>query len=391
MKKSLAQIEREILEERQRIIDQRIAEEKRVFESREKARLEWIRMNEKFSPTTSSSSSSAGGSRPLVEVDYSNLSISVSDFVPGIGNPQINSITMEISSNGVNPPQILERGIVYGLLSDPLITDDDVFKVEDGGTGIGEFTMENINIDDAFWFQEVFIRAYLITIDNNIIHSPSGLSPSIAFTPEICLAEGTKITLSDRSTKNIEDISYDDEILVWDFDNGEFSSSKPLWIKKSQTTFRYNLIKFSDGSDIKTISQHRIFNKESGKFTYPMTDETPIGTTTFNHRGEEISVIQKGIKDGEVNYFNVITDRHINMFANGILTSCRFNNIYPIENMKFEKDNRILRNKEEFNSVPDKFYNGLRLSEQSMSSEIIDKYVKRLIRNEVEVEIEESI
>ena len=179
-----------------------------------------------------------------------------------------------------------------------------------------------------------------------------------------CLAEGTQITLADRSTKAIEDIRYDDSLLVWDFDRGEFASAKPLWIKKLEIAYQYNLLKFENGAELKTIDQHRIFNKELGKFSYPMTDDTPIGTTTFTDNGTETKLISKEIVNESVAYYNVITDYHMNLFANGILTSCRFSNLYNIKNMKYVKDNRKLIPKEEYPNVPDKYYHGLRLAEQ---------------------------
>ena len=179
-----------------------------------------------------------------------------------------------------------------------------------------------------------------------------------------CLAEGTQITLADRTTKAIEDITYEDELLVWDFDRGEFASAKPLWIKKLEIAYQYNLLKFENGAELKTIDQHRIFNKELGKFSYPMTDDTPIGTTTFTDNGTETKLISKEIVNESVAYYNVITDYHMNLFANGILTSCRFSNLYNIKNMKYVKDNRKLIPKEEYPNVPDKYYHGLRLAEQ---------------------------
>lgn len=62
-------------------------------------------------------------------------------------------------------------------------------------------------------------------------------------------------------------------------------------------------------------------------------------------------------------FYNIITYKHINIFANGILTSNSLNNIYPINNMKFIKDNRELRSIEEFD-VSDYVFEGLRLAEQ---------------------------
>lgn len=134
---------------------------------------------------------------------------------------------------------------------------------------------------------------------------------------DACLAEGTEITLADRTVKKIEDIEYDDELLVWDFDNGCFSTAKPLWIKKKQVTSKYNLIKFDNGTELKTVIDHRIFNMESQKFTYTMNEQdTPIGTTTFLDDGTKAKLVERGIVEETINFYNIITDYHMNLFAN---------------------------------------------------------------------------
>ena len=122
-----------------------------------------------------------------------------------------------------------------------------------------------------------------------------------------CFIKGTLITLVNGVTKPIEYITYDDDILVWDFDKGEFASAKPLWIQKRKKASQYNKLTFSDGSVLCTINQHRIFNVEAGKFTYPMTDETPIGTTTLNAQGEFVTLTNKEIQEGEKINFCVPT------------------------------------------------------------------------------------
>ena len=175
-----------------------------------------------------------------------------------------------------------------------------------------------------------------------------------------------------------------DSFRVWDFDKGVFTTSNPLWIKVEETTSQYNLLSFSDGSTLKTINQHRIFNKEKGMFTHPMTDDTPIGTTTVNSFGEEVTLVDKRVVQEEVNYYNVVTDYHMNVYANGILTSLRFNNIYPITNMKFVKDGRTLRSLSEFSDIDSRWITGLRLQEQSYTIEYINNYVARLERKEQE-------
>lgn len=163
-----------------------------------------------------------------------------------------------------------------------------------------------------------------------------------------CLIEGTQITLADGSTKAIEDITYDDELLVWNFYEGKFDTAKPAWIKVAQTTPKYNLVKFSNGAEVGFVGPgectrksdggrgyHRIFNNEAGAFTYVGTEETPIGATTFADDNSFPTVVSEEVVEKEVKFYNVITDKHFNIFANGILTSCRLSNMYRIENMKY--------------------------------------------------------
>ena len=95
-----------------------------------------------------------------------------------------------------------------------------------------------------------------------------------------------------------------------------------------------------------------------------MTDETPIGTTTFNVNGEEVKLISKEVITEPVEYYNLISYYHMNVFAEGILTSCRFNNLYEIKDMKFIKDERQLVGRDEYKEIPDEYYYGLRLAEQ---------------------------
>ncbi len=216
-------------------------------------------------------------------------------------------------------------------------------------------------------------------------------SNAVTGTSGLCLLAGTQIALSDGSHKAIQDITYTDKMLSWDFDLGCYAETTALWIKRSETGGQYNLLTFSDGTTLRTFDQHRIFNKQAGAFTYPMTAETPIGTVTVNEHGQEITLVDKQIIVDTIEYYNVITDRHMNLFSDGVLTSCRFNNIYPITNMKFVKDDRIMRTRTEFAQVQDRFFYGLRLAEQTTAVETVEWYVNRLLATEASAEVELAV
>lgn len=170
----------------------------------------------------------------------------------------------------------------------------------------------------------------------------------------MCMIEGTQITLADGTTKAIENITYDDELLVWNFYDGKFDKAKPTWIKVAEVAQRYNLVKFSNGSEVGFVGAggekgyHRIFNKEAGAFTYTGNfKETPNGTTTFAQDGTFPTVVSQEVVEKEVKFYNVITDKHYNLFANGILTSCKLSNKYHIENMRYIGEKLMSKEEEE--------------------------------------------
>ena len=151
-----------------------------------------------------------------------------------------------------------------------------------------------------------------------------------------CMIEGTQITLANGTTKAIEDVTYDDELLVWDFYNKQLSTAKPTWIMKEGITDKYLKAKFSNGSEIgfvgpgRDIGYHRIFNADKNRFTHVGNEETPIGTTTFAQDSSNPTLVSQEVVNKQVKYYNIITDKHYNLFANGILTSCKLSNMYNI-------------------------------------------------------------
>ena len=296
--------------------------------------------------------------------------------------PTIQSITIAATSNGgggggsgwanvtvANTIPVTEYGVIVtsGTISQKYVT---------GSLGSIPGTVQ-LNITTGLNTTPFTVYAYVTS------NAGTYYSNSATGTSGICLLAGTQIALSDGSYKAIEDITYTDKMLSWDFDRGCYAETLALWIKRGETGSQYNLLTFSDGTTLRTFDQHRIFNKQAGAFTYPMTDATPIGTITVNEHGKEITLTNKQVIQDTIEYYNVITDYHMNLFSDSVLTSCRFNNIYPIIDMKFVKDARTLRTRDEFENVEDRFFNGLRLAEQTTDIETVEWYVNRLISTEV--------
>lgn len=178
-----------------------------------------------------------------------------------------------------------------------------------------------------------------------------------------CFLTDTPITLADYSTKVVQDITYNDNLLVWDFDNGYYTSAKPLWIKKKETASYYYQLKFNDNTKLNVVGSggyaHRVFSLDTNSFEYA---NLCVGHRIQTSEGIK-TLISCEIIHKEVEFYNIITNYHMNCYANTILTSTGLNNIYPIKNMQFIKNDREIIAPEKF-SCNNKYYTGLRLGEQ---------------------------
>ena len=202
-----------------------------------------------------------------------------------------------------------------------------------------------------------------------------------------CFAKGTMITLADWSEKPCEEITYDDDLLVWDFDVGRWSHAKPIWVKRAQTTDFHWHDEFSDGRTLDTVGPHghRVLNLEEGRWMYD-TECHRRSVKTM----DGTAILERCTKVyGETEFYNIITDRHINLVANGILTSSSRNNLYPISDMKFVKRPVAVRTEDEFfwpSEKARKFFLGCRLYETSDSVEEVNRFIMQKWMTDVENE-----
>lgn len=209
---------------------------------------------------------------------------------------------------------------------------------------------------------------------------------SLYYIGERCFIKGTMIALANGSEKPVESITWDDELKVWDFDSGCLSAAKPLWIKMPNATGYKFVNRFESGRVIETTGKsntgwgHRGYNVTRDSFAY---FPASVGDYFRLIDGSVDRLMSSSCVPDYAECYNIITERHMNLYANGILTSCSLNNgMYPFDSgtMKFIKQEKPARLNDEF-PVPKKFYDGLRLSEQSGDSADITKYVENLIRS----------
>lgn len=172
-----------------------------------------------------------------------------------------------------------------------------------------------------------------------------GLSGTAVYAYYQCFVKGTNITLADGSIKPVQDIRYGDEVLCYDFTNGVQTVSYIDWMIPERIAATYWEITLSDGTVLNLVGPkaHRLYNITKQRFDYPQDFEA--NDLTLKEDGTAVHVISCCEIKKTVRFYNIASHEHINVYANGVLTSNRLNNRYKIVNNKFT-DEKVMTDKE---------------------------------------------
>lgn len=210
---------------------------------------------------------------------------------------------------------------------------------------ISETVSNVVSIDDVNYNGDYGKPCYL----SPSISTPFTLTEDMTITihSEPCFVEGTLITLADGSQKKVEDINYGDEVLCYDFNEGKQTTAPIEFVmKKMQSNFYYK-VSLSDGTELKLVGSngksHRLYNVTKQSFMYPQDFEENDYTLKQDGTIATISSIEK--VEEKVNFYNISSKDHINVYAENVLTSNRLNNRFEIKNNKFT-DKKLMTDEE---------------------------------------------
>nr|DAO54094.1 MAG TPA: tail protein [Caudoviricetes sp.] len=210
---------------------------------------------------------------------------------------------------------------------------------------ISETISNVVSIDDVKYNGDYGKPYYL----SPSISTPFTLTEDMTITiySEPCFVEGTLITMADGTQKKVEDINYGDEVLCYDFNEGKQTTAPIEFImKKMQSNFYYK-VSLSDGTELKLVGSngksHRLYNITKEAFIYPQDFEKNDYTLKQDGTIATISSIEKIEK--KVNFYNIASKDHINVYAKGVLTSNRLSNRFEIKDNKYT-DRQLMTDEE---------------------------------------------
>ena len=195
-----------------------------------------------------------------------------------------------------------------------------------------------IDIDEANLYVTFDNGLQLVEIDvedtDTYIISGSTSFNSVVSHNAPCFVAGTQISLSDGTSKNVEDVKVGDYVLSYNFNSSEIEPQKVAGIgsKKVDETVEYKL---EDGTILESTKDHPIYstdgrwismNPEYTTRVYGLeTSEAKVGDIIFNKSGNHSKIELINIKEERTTVYNVkIVENNHNFFANDLLVHNRF-------------------------------------------------------------------
>lgn len=171
---------------------------------------------------------------------------------------------------------------------------------------------------------------------NEIYYTESGTSKSwsgsdtLTLTGDItitnasfaCLTGDMLITLVDGSQKRIDQLTLDDKVLSCNPDTLQLEADEITYTDSTENKkhTEYDVWTFSDGTIVKTVHRHRLYNVECQAMVY--MDEWKIGEHAVNINDEYVELVgHENVKE-EVRHYTLFT-KNQNYFVNGLLSGNR--------------------------------------------------------------------
>lgn len=144
-----------------------------------------------------------------------------------------------------------------------------------------------------------------------------------------CFAEGSLVTLADGTHKPIEEITFEDQILAWDFNTGKYAVTVASLIDRYETS-QQNVInlKFSDDTVVRMVVDHGFFDVDANKFVF-LNEENVASYVghTFVRASEDgtyenVELVGYEITVETVAYYSIQTAFYNNCIVDGMFTLC---------------------------------------------------------------------
>lgn len=151
-------------------------------------------------------------------------------------------------------------------------------------------------------------------------------TPGYFTTKTPCVTPDTLVTLADGTKKRIDETTYEDKFIVWDFVNGCYTIA-PASIIMNHGYNNYNVVtlNFSDGTNISTINGHGFFHTDSNRFVIldnkNVQDYVGHDFAKQNYDGYSIvKLVSYSVEQQYTESWSILTSNHYNCIMEDMFT-----------------------------------------------------------------------
>ena len=140
-----------------------------------------------------------------------------------------------------------------------------------------------------------------------------------------CVTPDTLITLADGSQVRVDSLTGEEELLVWNMETGKLDSASIMFVDRDAAV-EYEIIHlyFSDGTDVKVISEHGFWDYDLNKYVYLDANAADyIGHTFAKQSGnalKKVKLVDVVLETEVTTAWSPVTEGHLCYFVNGMLS-----------------------------------------------------------------------
>ena len=141
-----------------------------------------------------------------------------------------------------------------------------------------------------------------------------------------CVTGDTLVTLSDGSQKRIDEVTYEDNLLVWDFFSGTYTSApSSIIFRHGYDNYRVLTLNFENNTVVKVIENHGFYHMERNGFVFidESNVESFIGESFVIVNGSEYSSIKLvgySVSEEYTASYSIQTAQHNNFVVAGLFS-----------------------------------------------------------------------
>lgn len=163
--------------------------------------------------------------------------------------------------------------------------------------------------------------------DNSYSTAPASVTVPAKKSSGGCFAKGTPILLADGSYKNIENLTYSDPIMTWNFYTGEYEAQPlSILVDHGEEEYKVTDLQFENGNVVSIIADHGFFDWDLNKYVYLTADnyEAYIGHRfALSELGgfSPVKLVDGCTYTKTTNAYSLTSVQNYNAIANGVLTA----------------------------------------------------------------------